>query len=105
MATGEQIELTLEEPEERMRALMDILHERRRQDVLKAEGRFKYTLADEPGLDNLEKVYCILEEVTEAGKDVLAMRGHITDGSDSRADLRKEVVQIAALALAWLEVL
>lgn len=88
----------------RFQAIAEILTERERQDVLKAEGRFKYTLADD-GLDDMEKVYTILEEITEAGKNVMAQRGNVTDGETDHAALRKEIVQVAALSLAWLEVL
>lgn len=88
---------------DRISLLREISEERGRQDVLKAEGRFEYTLADNPGLDDMEKLYCILEELAEAGKAIMRSRGLVTDG-DGHA-LRKEIVQVAALALAWLEAL
>ena len=92
-------------------ALVDILRERRRQDALKAEGAFTYTCADLEMTDT-EK-YCVLgEEFGEAGRAVLAVNklGTFTDyggmnGAAARKQLRKELVQCAAVAMAWIEAL
>lgn len=82
--------------------LNDVRHERKRQEVLKAEGRFKHTLADD-GLSDGQKLCAIAEEVGEVGRDVLAAAGEVTDGDGSTAALRKELIQVAALAVAWAE--
>lgn len=84
-------------------AISLILKERERQEDLKAEGRFRFTLYDDPGLSEDEKLLGILEEVAEVGKNLLARRGLVTDGDTTDAALLKEIVQIAALSLAWIE--
>jgi hypothetical protein len=77
-----------------------IARERARQETLKAEGRFRYTLADKQ-MGDAEKVIALLEEVAEVGKAVMGQRMLVGDGGD----LRKELVQVAACAVAWLECL
>jgi hypothetical protein len=79
----------------------DIRKERLRQDTLKAEGRFRYTLADEPGLDEAEKLIALLEEVAEVGKAVLGERHIVPEAGDKR----KELIHVAAVAVAWIEAL
>lgn len=79
--------------------LVQIHRERVRQDTLKAEGRFRYTLADKPGLSDSEKLAAVCEEIGEVGRAVLGQRMLVNDGGD----LRKELVQVAALCVAWLE--
>lgn len=82
-------------------AIVLILEERDRQDELKAEGRFKMTLADP--MPDAEKLACILEECGEVARNVLARMQLVNDGSTDDDELRKEIVQIAALSLAWVE--
>lgn len=74
--------------------------ERKKQYKLQADGRFQHTLADVPGLTDDEKLMCILEEVAEVAKVIMTARGRVIDGED---DLVKEIVQIIALSVAWLE--
>lgn len=78
--------------------LTEIHRERIRQDELKREGRFRYTLADN-GMDDAEKLACIAEEIGEVGRAILGRKMLVRDGGD----LRKELVQVAALAVAWIE--
>jgi|SRR5665213_753504 len=78
--------------------------ERGRQAQLKAEGRFRYTLADRE-MPELAKLACIIEEVGEVGRDVLASEGLVTDGDTSLVALHKELCQVAALSVAWMEYL
>lgn len=76
-----------------------VLFERAKQDRLKKEGRFRHTLDDNPGYTDEEKLIALLEEVTEVGKAIMGEKGHIQDGGD----IDKELIQVAALAFAWLE--
>ena len=49
-----------------------VLKERERQETLRVEGRFEYTL-DEAGMSNTEKLAVIMEEVGEVAKECLAL--------------------------------
>lgn len=84
--------------------LISIGKERRRQNRLKAEGRFLYTCADD-GLTPAEKLACLTEELGEVAKEVLTREGRrlARDTEGSVQGLRKELTQVAALAAAWLE--
>lgn len=74
--------------------------ERKRQQTLKESGRFRHTLDDnDPGYTDLERLACVLEELAEVGKAILGESGHVIDGGD----LDKELTQVAALSIAWLE--
>jgi NTP pyrophosphatase (non-canonical NTP hydrolase) len=84
------------------RALDAVRIERFRQERLKAEGRFKHTL-DEASLTEAEKHACIAEELGEVARNVLARAGRVTDGDRTSEALHKELVQVAALSVAWLE--
>ena len=86
------------------RALTLVGSERMRQEHLKATGRFTYTLAD-AGMTDMERAACIMEEVGEVARNVLRRAGLVTDGDEDDAALRKELSQIAALAVAWMEAL
>ena len=88
----------------RDRVLMDVRRERLRQDTLKAEGRFQYTCADN-GLSLSEKLACLTEELGEVAQEVLTQSGRrlARDTTGSRENLRKELVQVAAVAVAWIE--
>jgi hypothetical protein len=76
----------------------DAVVERRRQDKLKAEGRFPYTAAD-PGCPDLERLAMLTEEVGEVGRALCA------GPHDGPQDLYKELTQVAAICLAWMEYL
>jgi hypothetical protein len=82
--------------------LLVVAHERERQHRLKAEGRFKYTPSDD-GLTDWQRLGTILEEVGEVGRNLLARDGLVTDGDASDAALAKELSQVAALCVAWME--
>lgn len=77
----------------------EIARERVRQETLKAEGRFRYTLADEPGLSDGERLAALLEEIAEVGKAMLGERMLVSDGGNKR----KELIEVAACAVAWVE--
>jgi len=76
----------------------DILLERRRQEQLKAEGRFSATAAD---MVDAEALAVLVEEVGEVARAVLEKQRLANDKHGK--DLRKELVQTAAVCVAWLE--
>lgn len=80
----------------------EILDERARQERLKAEGKFTHTAADPELLDGY-RLTALVEEVGEAAEAVLERNGFI--GKPKGTDLRKELIQVAAVAVAWIEAL
>jgi hypothetical protein len=91
--------------------LAEVYHERRRQDKLKAEGRFPFTCADAivqdtkaRGNDAL-KLAILMEEIGEASRAVCEVERLANDKhyDDAKKQLRKELVQCSAVILAWLE--
>ncbi len=86
--------MTLDEALDRVRA------ERARQDELKADGRFVATCADDY-LDDSEKLAVLMEEVGECARAVLERDRLVSDRHD--ANLKKELIQVAAVAVAWAE--
>jgi hypothetical protein len=85
-----------------MQALKEVAYERQRQLQLQRLGRFRYTLSDD-GLRDSERLACITEEVGEVARNCLARRALVSDGDTNDAALRKELCQIAALSVAWME--
>lgn len=86
--------------------LNEIKTERLRQGEMKREGRFLYTCADD-GLTNAEKMTVLLEEVGEVAREVLTQEGRrlARDTVETKEALRKELIQVAAVSLAWIEAL
>lgn len=78
----------------RFHLFREISDERERQEELKASGRFSETCAD-AGMSPTLKLAVLTEEVGEVARC-------LCDG-DSNARLREELVQVAAVAMAWLE--
>lgn len=76
--------------------------ERRRQEDLKLEGRFTHTCADSE-LTPSEKVAVLAEEFGEVAHEVTESIGNHSE-LDLTA-LRKELIQVAAVAVAWVECL
>lgn len=87
-------------------ALRDVGMERFRQEDLKVSGRFEFTCAD-GGMSNAEKLTVLTEEVGEVAREVLTQDGRrlARDTIGTREQLRKELVQVAAVAVAWIEAL
>jgi NTP pyrophosphatase (non-canonical NTP hydrolase) len=85
-------------------ALCNVKHERFEQERLKAEGRFRFTCADHE-LSQGEKLAILTEEVGEVAQQVLEQpdRRLAFDTSGSRVELREELTQVAAVAVAWIE--
>lgn len=77
-----------------------IVFERGRQQALKMAGRFRYTCAD-PEMSNAEKLTVLVEEMGEVARAILE-DGDLANDKHG-AELRKELVQVAAVATAWLE--
>jgi NTP pyrophosphatase (non-canonical NTP hydrolase) len=81
-------------------ALSEVNQERHRQEQLREEGRFAHTCAGD-GLSNPEKLVVLAEEFGEVARAVLE---HGKLASDVHGnDLRKELCQVAAVAVAWME--
>ena len=84
-------------------AIAEIHNERNRQVELQLDGKFTHTLSDD-GMTDYGRVTAIMEEVGEVSRACLVRAGEATDDIDaSDAALRKELSQIAALSLAWME--
>lgn len=83
---------------------LDVQRERWRQERRKAEGRFTYTCAD-LGMNDYERLAVLVEEVGEVAREVLTGEGKrlARDTIGTRAALRAELVQVAAVAKAWIE--
>ena len=86
------------------RALDDVAMERERQEQRKREGRFDYTCAD-PEMNHYERLSVLVEEVGEVAREVLTNDekriARDTIGTDEA--LYKELAQVAAVAVAWME--
>lgn len=80
-----------------------VAYERVRQEQLKEEGRFSYTCADI--LPDATKLAILMEEVGEVAREVLTQPGLAIahDTSGTRDGLQRELVQVAAVAVAWAE--
>lgn len=91
-------------PADEETALAAVRAERRRQEQRKAEGRFEFTCADD-GLTNSEKLTILAEEVGEVAQEVLTQDGRrlARDTVGTPEALLAEVVQVAAVATAWVE--
>lgn len=70
-------------------------HERERQAALRESGKFRFVASDADCPDDL-KLAALVEEVGE-----VARAYH--DGNDFTGELVRELVQVAAVAVAWLE--
>lgn len=83
-------------------AILDaILDERERQETLIHAGKFKYS-CDSPQLTHLRKLSVLAEEFGEAAKEVNDMAEY-GEEYQRRMKLRAELIQTAAVCIAWLE--
>lgn len=75
--------------------------ERNNQDKYQQAGRFKFTCAQD-GLSDSEKMTVLTEEHGEVATEVCELfdKGECPE---RRARLKKELIQTAAVAVAWLE--
>lgn len=79
--------------------LANVRDERLHQEQLKAAGRFKNTCSDP--ISDFERLAILGEEYGEAARAALERAGSSNDVHG--ADLEKELIQIAAVAVAWVE--
>jgi NTP pyrophosphatase (non-canonical NTP hydrolase) len=82
------------------RIFEEIQQERLRQEALRQQGRFAHTCADAELLQS-ERLAILIEEVGEVAKAILNVNGLANDAAET--DLRKELIQAAAVCVAWLE--
>ena len=80
----------------------EISDERARQQRLRAEGKFTHSPSD-ADMPDAERLAILVEEVGEAAEAVIERLGYI--GKPKGTDLRKELIQVAAVAVAWIEAL
>lgn len=73
----------------------DIARERERQQRLKKDGKLRWTCADQKPSDS-NKLAVLAKQMGDVAVEVLGQE-HVT------ADLRHELVQVAAVAVAWIE--
>lgn len=83
-------------------ALNAVAAERSRQEVLCNRGKFPWTAA-QPGISDEKKLAVLAEEFGEVAK--LVTESLIDPNRRSIADLREELIQVAAVALGWSEAL
>lgn len=79
--------------------LTEVGSERKRQNLLRDQGRFKYTPAEVP---LVRGAVMLTEEVGEVARAALAVSGYVQEEL-TLADLRGELVQVAAVAVAMIE--
>lgn len=86
------------------KVLSGVAYERNRQELLKAQGRFQFTCADD-GMTNFERLAVLTEEIGEVAKEALTLPGIrlARDTLGSLSSLREELIQVAAIATAWIE--
>ena len=76
--------------------LISVQHERLRQEQLKAAGKFTKTCAD--NMPNAERLVVLAEEFGEVAREVCeSLEGKPTP------NLRTELIQVAAVCVAWVE--
>jgi hypothetical protein len=85
--------------------MQQVLLERHNQDEMRDKGRFRYTCADD-GLSDGDRLAILTEELGEVAR---AMQGQehrrlsLHEPVTSPSELRRELVQVAAIAIAWAE--
>ena len=77
-----------------------IADERARQERLRIAGKFPFTCGDRTR-SSLDKLPVLVEEVGEVARAVLQEHG--TAVQDDARELREELIQVAAVCMAWLE--
>lgn len=83
-----------EENIKRFRVLVDVSNERRRQEQLVEDGKFPWTCANLLAPDAY-KLAVLVEEVGEVATALVV----------DQSNLRLELIQVAAVAVAWAEAL
>lgn len=80
--------------------LGEVFEERTRQEQLVQAGKFDWTCAD-PNQPDVAKLPVLVEEVGEVARCLCDM----AKDPEWREKLREELVQVAAVAVAWVEAL
>lgn len=83
-------------------ALSDVNEERFRQEELRRSGKFYWTCAD-VGPSDEAKLAVLSEEVGEVAR--LVVESVIDPKRRDKKKLREELIQVAAVAVAWAEAL
>lgn len=78
-----------------------IVLERDKQNAYKKAGKFMFTCAD-PEIGHMTACAVLMEEVGEAARAAMATLG-LSKEPPEQADLKKELIQVAAVTVAWLE--
>lgn len=93
-----------------MNILQEVEVERQRQETLKREGKFPWTCADTVNPDNrrqilaVEKLAVLAEEFGEVADVVCKLNAGREEAEQvSLRELREELIQVAAVAVAWAE--
>ena len=81
--------------------LEQVFKERCRQEQLKRAGAFKHSCADSE-LNIFEKLAIMMEEVGEVAQAALQVNG-LNSAHDSARNLKTELIQVAAVCVAWAE--
>ncbi len=92
-------------PREVADILQDVVEERKRQDRLRDVGKFKYTAADSD-IPLSAAIAALGEEFGEVCTEALKLAGDVevvVHDEDVPAHLRAELIQVAAVAVAWVE--
>lgn len=87
-----------------MSVLDDVLKERKRQEWLREQGKFSWTCATVNREVKPSDKYAVLaEEVGEVAREIV--EGLPEGVGVDKAKLREELVQVAAVCVAWVEAL
>lgn len=89
-------------PAQSVDAIYAVIQERKRQEEAKASGKFTYTCADVEMTDS-ERFLVLGEEFGEVARGVLESHGGLVREAGSLLRLRAELVQVATVAVAWIE--
>lgn len=98
-------EQELVKPTSKDKILAEILAERLRQDELKAKGKFPNTCADDISNDRRNTILC--EEYLEVVRAANELEDFVGTSEETQKKLkealRSEVIQVAAVCMAWAE--
>lgn len=83
--------------------LFAVAIERRRQEELRAQGKFRTTCATPDGMTNAEKLCVLAEEFGEVARH--CCEEQIDPTRLDKRKLKKELIEVAAVAVAWAETL
>ena len=89
------------DPVSRAKILTEVDGERTRQELLKVQGKFHATCATPYGLTEIERLAILAEEFGEVAKEVSDSLNN--GGKFDLKALREELIQVAAVCVAWVE--